>query len=569
MSSDPQPSGLETEQVVFSEPSEFTIEEATQLHNATPPRWPAPSNDRSPPKRRGTSCSVDFFDPAGVRRLHRALTLPTGIIEMPDPAESITSDQTLEITDPFDLEKTLKTIVQRCGVPPRIRKLILNSLSLRKDAAHIQSRELGVMFENLRVTGLGSSAAYFSTVGSVLNPMTIYEKLRTLRNPPLRNIIEGFEGVVRPGEMLLVLGRPESGCSTFLKILANHRSGYHSVQGKVYYDSFTPEQVYNQYRGDVQYCAEDDYHFPTMSVKQTLHFAGMTRVPHARFEESKGIYVNTMTEVLSTIFGLNHVQDTPVGDAAIRGVSGGEKKRVSIAEALATRSRIHCWDNSTRGLDSSTALEFGRALRIATDIDHQTTIVSIYQAGETLYELFDKVCLLYEGRMVYYGPADKARQYFIDMGYQPANRQTTPDFLVAVTHPTGRIPRQDFVSPVPRTATEFAEYFLKSDVSMENKRDMELYKEAFVDNQEKRQAYGQSVSAEHARSTRKKSPYTISTFMQIRSLMRRRVQILWGDKSSTLFLLFSFIFEGVIFGTAFLKLPETTSAYFSRGGVLF
>ncbi|KAG6822645.1 hypothetical protein H0H93_005146, partial [Arthromyces matolae] len=82
--------------------------------------------------------------------------------------------------------------------------------------------------------------------------------------------------------------------------------------------------------------------------------------------------------------------DTPVGDAAIRGVLGGEKKRVSIAEALATRSRIQSWDNSTRGLDSSTALEFGRALRIATDIDHQTTIVSIYQAGETLYELFDK-----------------------------------------------------------------------------------------------------------------------------------------------------------------------------------
>ena len=60
-----------------------------------------------------------------------------------------------------------------------------------------------------------------------------------------------------------------------------------------------------------------------------------------------------------------------------------------------------------------------------------TTIVSIYQAGELLYELFDKVCVIYEGRMVYYGRADKARQYFIDMGYEPANRQTTADFLVA------------------------------------------------------------------------------------------------------------------------------------------
>jgi len=88
-------------------------------------------------------------------------------------------------------------------------------------------------------------------------------------------------------------------------------------------------------------------------------------------------------------------------------------------------------DSSTRGLDSSTALEFVRALRIATDVAHVSTIVTIYQAAESLYEHFDKVCVIYEGRMVYFGHADKARQYFIDLGFEPADRQTTPDFLVA------------------------------------------------------------------------------------------------------------------------------------------
>ena len=64
-----------------------------------------------------------------------------------------------------------------------------------------------------------------------------------------------------------------------------------------------------------------------------------------------------------------------------------------------------------------------------------TTIVSIYQAGESLDELFDKVCVIYEGKMAYFGPADQARDYFIELGYQPANRQTTADFLVAgVSH---------------------------------------------------------------------------------------------------------------------------------------
>jgi len=87
--------------------------------------------------------------------------------------------------------------------------------------------------------------------------------------------------------------------------------------------------------------------------------------------------------------------------------------------------------SSTRGLDSSTALEYVRALRIATDVARLSTVVSIYQAGESLYQLFDKVCVIYEGRMAYFGRADQARQYFIDLGYEPANRQTTADFLVA------------------------------------------------------------------------------------------------------------------------------------------
>ena len=69
-----------------------------------------------------------------------------------------------------------------------------------------------------------------------------------------------------------------------------------------------------------------------------------------------------------------------------------------------------------------------------------STIVSIYQAGESLYDLFDKVAVISEGKMVYFGAADRARQYFIDMGYEPANRQTTADFLVAGTY-IGIVPR--------------------------------------------------------------------------------------------------------------------------------
>ena len=251
-----------------------------------------------------------------------------------------------------------------------------------------------------------------------------------------------------------VLGRPGSGCSTLLKVLANQRQDFYAVQGEVWYDSLTPDQIEKHYRGDVQYCPEDDVHFPTLTVDQTLRFAASTRTPRTRLDGmSRDAHVELFVEALETVFGLRHVKDTLVGDASVRGVSGGEKKRVSISEALATRSKLHSWDNSTRGLEyassflsvpltltslhcsSSTALEFVQALRIATDIARQSTIFAIYQAGEQLYEHFDKVCLIYEGKQVYFGPANQARQYFIDMGYEPANRQTTADFLVAGEHP--------------------------------------------------------------------------------------------------------------------------------------
>jgi ATP-binding cassette subfamily G (WHITE) protein 2 (SNQ2) len=87
--------------------------------------------------------------------------------------------------------------------------------------------------------------------------------------------------------------------------------------------------------------------------------------------------------------------------------------------------------SSTRGLDVSTALEFVRALRIATDVARTSTIVSIYQAGESLYQHFDKVFVIFEGRMTYFGRADQARQYFVNLGFEPVDRQTTADFLVA------------------------------------------------------------------------------------------------------------------------------------------
>lgn len=95
---------------------------------------------------------------------------------------------------------------------------------------------------------------------------------------------------------------------------------------------------------------------------------------------------------------------------------------------------IAAWDNSTRGLDSQTALEFVRSLRIAADIGGLTSLIAIYQASQAIYDLCDKAIVLYEGRQIYFGPTDEAKEYFEQMGWYCPPRQTTGDFLTYVFH---------------------------------------------------------------------------------------------------------------------------------------
>ncbi|VDC00110.1 unnamed protein product [Peniophora sp. CBMAI 1063] len=520
--------------------------------------------------RAGSSTShvdIGHFDPHGVEQLRTTMSRTSNLSGAQNHtadaekgngrSSSGVSEHTLidfmpSADGPFDFEKTLRAVLRKV------------------DEHGIQRRELGVLFEDLRVIGLGATANYQDTLGSMLNPMNILAGIKKSRNPPVRDILSGFEGVVKPGEMLLVLGSPGSGCTTLLKTLSNERKEYHKIEGSVHYDSFTSEEIERHHRGDVIYCQEDDIHFPTLKVDETLRFAAKMRTPQNRFPgTSREEHVSQITEVLETIFGLRHVKNTPVGDAAIRGVSGGEKKRVSISEVLALRAKINAWDNSTRGLDASTALEFVRALRIATDVARTTTIVSIYQAGELLYELFDKVCVIYEGRMVYYGRAEKARQYFIDLGFEPANRQTTADFLVAVTDPSARSVRQGFEGRTPRTAAEFAEIFAASELGKENRADIQEYKHQYIDAPDRKEAYRMSAHHEHAKTSSKKSAYMISIPMQARAVMMRRIQILRGNLATEIIQITVFILQAIINGTVFYQIPDSTSAYFSRGGVLF
>jgi ABC-type multidrug transport system ATPase subunit len=116
------------------------------------------------------------------------------------------------------------------------------------------------------------------------------------------------------------------------------------------------------------YSCEADHHFPSLTVSQTLEFANAVRTPRERLPNvSRAYRIRHTTEVVMKIFGLSHTRNTIVGNDFIRGVSGGERKRVSIAEVALSGAAISAWDNSTKGLDAGSAVAFATSLRILSD----------------------------------------------------------------------------------------------------------------------------------------------------------------------------------------------------------
>ncbi|KAL8952789.1 MAG: hypothetical protein Q9183_007373, partial [Haloplaca sp. 2 TL-2023] len=241
------------------------------------------------------------------------------------------------------------------------------------EEAEIKPKHIGVIWENLTVKGLGGVKNIVKTfpqsfVDFFNVPETIMHLAGYGKQGKQIDILRNFRGLVKPGEMVLVLGKPGSGCTSFLKVIANQRFGYTHVGGDVQYGPYDAQEFAKRFQGEAVYNLEDDIHHPTLTVGQTLGFALDVKTPGKRPRGwTKQDFKQEVVDVLLKMFNMEHTRNTIVGNAAVRGVSGGERKRVSIAEMMIASACIACWDNSTRGLDASTALDYAKSLRVMTN----------------------------------------------------------------------------------------------------------------------------------------------------------------------------------------------------------
>ncbi|KAK4158843.1 ABC-2 type transporter-domain-containing protein [Cladorrhinum sp. PSN259] len=446
-------------------------------------------------------------------------------------------------------------------------KALVNTL----EGAGQSFRTSGVAFQNLNVFGFGSPTDYQKDVINIwLEAVGLVRKFTGTGKRRI-DILREFDGVVKKGEMLVVLGPPGSGCSTFLKTIAGDYNGIFMDDSSYFnYQGMTAKEMHSYHRGEAIYTAEVDTHFPQLTVGDTLTFAAHARAPRDLPDGiDKNTFANHLRDVMMALFGISHTMHTRVGNEYIRGVSGGERKRVTISEAALSLAPLQCWDNSTRGLDSANAIEFCKTLKMQTELFNNTACVSIYQAPQSAYDLFDKALVLYEGRQIFFGRANEARQYFENLGFECPARQTTPDFLTSMTSPLERVVRPGFEGKAPRTPDEFALAWKNSAEYKALQAEIEEYKTQHPINGPDAEAFRASKKAQQAKSQRSKSPYTLSFVQQIKLCLWRGWRRLIGDPSLSIGALIGNFIMALIISSVFYNLQPTTDSFYQRGALLF
>ncbi|KAI8053515.1 hypothetical protein BDF22DRAFT_685095 [Syncephalis plumigaleata] len=239
-------------------------------------------------------------------------------------------------------------------------------------------------------------------------------------------VLNNVLGTVQPGELMAIMGASGAGKTSLLDILAQrNKSG--EVQGDLFVNGKT---IDNQtYRRVIGYVDQEDTLMPTLTVYETILYSALLRLPADMSTDAKHARVMDAIHEL----GIYHIRNRRIGESGARGISGGEKRRVSIACELVTSPAILFLDEPTSGLDAYNAHNVIECLRTLARDYRRTIVFTIHQPRSDIYAMFDRLILLADGWLVYSGSAQGARNHFAQAGYSCPLGYNVADFLVDVT----------------------------------------------------------------------------------------------------------------------------------------
>uniref|UniRef100_H3H939 ABC transporter domain-containing protein n=1 Tax=Phytophthora ramorum TaxID=164328 RepID=H3H939_PHYRM len=302
-------------------------------------------------------------------------------------------------------------------------------------------------------------------------------KKRTVRKEILRNV----SGVFKPGTITLLLGQPGSGKSALMKILSARfpEAKNITVEGDITFNNVPRKQIVDRLPQFVSYVDQRDKHFAPLTVKETLEFAYqvcggditkrrefMASLPSEKenleaLQATKDIFQHYPDIVIQQL-GLKNCQETIVGDAMIRGVSGGERKRVTTGEMEFGMKFVSLMDEISTGLDSAATFDIIKTQRSIAHKLNKTVVIALLQPSPEIFALFDNVMILNEGELMYHGPCTKVENYFEGLGFSCPPERDIADYLLDLgTKQQGRYEVEQG-SKAPRLPHEFGESFRQS-----------------------------------------------------------------------------------------------------------
>jgi ABC-type multidrug transport system ATPase subunit len=230
------------------------------------------------------------------------------------------------------------------------------------------------------------------------------------------------------------------------------------VTGNITYNGHTMDEF--EARRSAAYVSQHDLHMGELTVRETVNFSAKCQgighrydllVELSRREKEAGIVPDPETDIymkaaatgeqkadvvtnhILKVLGLDICADTIVGNNMLRGISGGQKKRVTTAEMLVTPGRALFMDEISTGLDSSTTFQIVNSIRQTIHIVGGTAVIALLQPAPETYELFDDIILLSDGQVVYSGPREHVLQFFESVGFKCPQRKGVADFLQEVS----------------------------------------------------------------------------------------------------------------------------------------
>ncbi|KAI3740632.1 hypothetical protein L2E82_31102 [Cichorium intybus] len=339
---------------------------------------------------------------------------------------------------------------------------LLKKIRDRYDRVKVSLPTVEVRYEHLSVEAdcfIGNRAlpTLGNTVRNIVESALTFLGIRLSKSTKL-TILCDASGIIKPSRMTLLLGPPSSGKSTLLQALAGKLDSSLKVEGKVTYNGHTLKEFVPQ--RTCAYVSQHDVHVAEMTVKETLDFSARcqgTRSHNELIEEverrekedgilpepevdffmkaiaMEGEDSNLVTDYTLKMLGLDVCRDTIVGNEMIRGISGGQKKRVTTGEMMVGPTKTFFMDDISTGLDSSTTFQIVKCLQQTAHLTKATILMSLLQPPPETFDLFDDIILLSQGHIVYQGPREHVLEFFESCGFKCPERKGHADFLQEVT----------------------------------------------------------------------------------------------------------------------------------------